>query len=70
MSDAERETAGIGSLPGDLHEAVHAFEQSDMVRDALGDTVFQWYVRNKQLEWHNYRSRITPWEIEQYLPLL
>lgn len=68
---AERRAAlGIGQLPEDLHEAVKELERSDLMRETLGEPVFNWYVRNKRMEWHDYRSRVTPWELEEYLPLL
>jgi glutamine synthetase len=70
MSDAERERLGIGSLPGDLAEAITCMEGSDMLRRALGDQVFEWFLINKKNEWNSYRSRVTPYELEEYLPLL
>jgi glutamine synthetase len=41
-----------------------------MVRRALGDQVFEWFLINKKNEWNSYRSRVTPYELEEYLPLL
>ncbi|MDH4139551.1 MAG: glutamine synthetase family protein [Coriobacteriia bacterium] len=70
MSDDERAERGIGQLPEDLHEAIEELESSELVRSALGEPVFNWYVRNKLMEWHTYRSRVTQWELEEYLPLL
>ena len=70
MSDSERARLGIGSLPGDLAEAITCMEGSDMLRRALGDQVFEWFLINKKNEWNSYRSRVTPFEIDEYLPLL
>ena len=70
MSDAERSKLGIASLPEDLYEAIECMEGSDMLRRALGDQVFEWFLLNKKREWDNYRSRVTPYEIEEYLPIL
>jgi len=42
----------------------------EMFRQALGDSVVDWFVRNKRAEWHSCRTRVTQWEIDQYLPLL
>ncbi|HEX9092754.1 MAG TPA: glutamine synthetase family protein [Coriobacteriia bacterium] len=70
MSDEERARLGIGSLPEDLYEAIKCMEGSEMLRRALGDQVFEWFLVNKKAEWHNYRSRVTPFEIDEYLPLL
>jgi len=70
MSDAERSKLGIASLPEDLYEAIKCMEGSEMLRRALGDQVFEWFLLNKKREWDNYRSRVTPYEIEEYLPIL
>ena len=70
MTDAEREAAGIDSLPGDLNEAIECFEQSSFVREALGDHVCEFLIRNKKAEWDEYKMMITPYELENYLPNL
>lgn len=70
MSDEERERIGIEALPEDLHSAIKITEQSEMVEKALGKQVFEWFIRNKKMEWDEYRTRVTPYELEKYLPLL
>jgi glutamine synthetase len=70
MSAAERSDCGIGMLPGDLDEAIVEMEKSDLVREALGDQVFEYILRNKKAEWMSYHTRVTPFELEEYLPLL
>lgn len=70
MSDARRGELGIGRLPGDLDEAIREMESSDLVRETLGDKVFEYFLRNKKAEWHDYHTRVTPFELEEYLPLL
>src|SRR5438034_7213991 len=70
MSEAERRAAGIESLPEDLHEAISVAEGSDLVRDVLGDHVFEYLIRNKREEWDAYKSYVTPYELERYLPVL
>jgi glutamine synthetase len=70
MSDEERRAAGIESLPEDLYEAIHIAERSDLVRDTLGDHVFEYLMRNKREEWDSYKAYVTPYELERYLPLL
>jgi glutamine synthetase len=68
MTDVERAAAGIDSLPGDLNEAIECFEQSSFVREALGDHVCEYLIRNKKAEWDEYKMMITPYELENYLP--
>ena len=70
MTQAERDACGIGTLPGDLDEAIVEMEKSELVREALGDQVFEYILRNKRAEWMNYHTRVTPYELEEYLPLL
>lgn len=70
MSDNERAERNIGRLPGDLNNAIKALEGNELLRETLGGPLFSWYVRNKKIEWDSYRSRVTPWEMEEYLPLL
>jgi glutamine synthetase len=70
MSEAERRAAGIESLPEDLHEAITAAERSELVREVLGDHVFEYLIRNKREEWDAYKSYVTPYELERYLPVL
>jgi glutamine synthetase len=70
MSEAEREKRGIGTLPPDLLEAIHLTEQSEVVRKALGDHVFQNFITNKKIEWDQYRTQVTEYELSKYLPIL
>ena len=70
MSEDERRAAGIESLPEDLYEAIGAVERSELVREALGDHVIEYLIRNKREEWDSYKAYVTPYELERYLPLL
>jgi len=70
MSEAERERRGIGMLPGSLWEAIQLTESSDMVRKALGDHVFDAFIKNKKIEWELYRAQVTDYELKRYLPVL
>ncbi len=70
MTDAERRAHGITSLPQDLAEAVSALEGSALLREVLGDYVFDFVIRNKRAEWAAYKAYVSPWEIERSLPVL
>ena len=70
MSEEERQALGIGSLPGDLWEAIKVSEKSALVKEALGEHVFQKFITNKKIEWENYRAQVTSYELERYLPIL
>jgi glutamine synthetase len=70
MDEAAREHAGITSLPGNLFEALQEVENSTLVREALGDHIFNKFIANKKIEWDKYRTHVTQYEIEKYLPIL
>jgi glutamine synthetase len=70
MSQEERDRRGIKQLPGSLLEAIQLTEKSRLVREALGDHIFEHFIANKKVEWDRYRIQITSYEIEKYLPLL
>ena len=67
MSMAEREALGIRNLPGTLGEALQALRQDDLVYNALGEHVFENFVKAKQIEWEQYAMRVHPWETGKYL---
>ena len=67
MTPEERAAEGIGSLPQNLAEAVTAMEESELVAEALGEHVFEYFIRNKRSEWMDYKSHVTPWELDRYL---
>jgi glutamine synthetase len=68
LSPKERAAAGVRDLPQSLAEALDAMEGSDLVREALGDHIFEWFLRNKRAEWADYKAQVTPFELERYLP--
>lgn len=70
MSEQRRSEMGIESLPGSLDEAIACTENSKVVREALGDHIFEKFLENKRIEWDQYRTQITTWELDKYLPIL
>ncbi len=70
LSDKEKKELRIASLPGSLIEAVEIAEKSEVVRKALGDHIFNNFVTSKKVEWDDYRTKVHPYEIEKYLPIL
>jgi len=70
MDEAAREQAGINSLPGNLFEAIQEVEKSELVRETLGDHIFNKFIDNKKIEWDRYRTHVSQYEIEKYLPIL
>ena len=70
MNPAERRAHGITDLPGNLYAAILETEKSKLVRDVLGDHIFNKFIENKKIEWDHYRTHISQFEIEKYLPRL
>ena len=70
MSDARRKELNIGALPGSLYEAIEATEGSALVRDTLGDHVFEKLIESKRIEWDRFRVHVSRYEVENYLPIL
>jgi glutamine synthetase len=70
MSEEERQKRGIGTLPASLWEAIQLAENSEVVRKALGEHVFQAFIQNKKIEWNQYRTQVTEYELKKYLPIL
>ena len=70
MSEEEKKRRGIGTLPASLWEAIQLTEESELVRKALGDHVFNAFIQNKKIEWDQYRTQVTEYELQRYLPIL
>lgn len=70
MTEDERENRGISTLPGNLAQAIALTEKSDLVKEALGDHVFHSFIENKKIEWDSYRTHISQYELDRYLPIL
>ena len=70
MSPRERKRKKIATLPGSLAEAIQLAERSELLRRTLGDHVFHTLLANKQIEWDEYRTQVTDYELKKYLPIL
>jgi len=70
MTEEERKEKGIRTLPSDLFEAIQEMERSEMVRQALGDHIFEKFLANKRIEWDSYRIYVSDFELKKYLPIL
>ena len=70
MSEASRKKHGIDSLPGNLLEAIQLTEKSALVKETLGDHIFEKFIENKKIEWDQYRIHVSQFELDKYLPIL
>ena len=69
LTEEERNKLNIESLPGSLAEAMHEFEGNEVIKNALGPVICDVFSRAKWAEVHEYRTRVTDWEISRYLEL-
>lgn len=58
---------GIEVLPGTLRSALDALSEDAVIQAALGDHIYQMYIRAKREEWEAYRTHVSNWELERYL---
>jgi glutamine synthetase len=70
LTDEERAAERVGRLPGTLAEALDAMESSELVAAALGEHLFEWFLRNKRREWDRYQRHVSRFELREYLPIL
>jgi len=70
MNPAERQAHGITDLPGNLYAAILETEKSELVRKTLGDHVFSKFIANKKIEWDAFRTHVSQFELDKYLPIL
>ncbi len=68
LSAEEAEKLGVTPIPRNLSDALDLMEQSELVNQALGDHIFEWFLRNKRNEWASYKTHVSQWELERYLP--
>ncbi len=67
LTDEERAAEGIIQLPQSLSDALDAMAKSELVAEALGEHIFEWFLRNKRQEWIGYKTQVTQFELDRYL---
>ena len=70
LDDDSAAQAAPVHLPTTLADALDTMQRSALVKDALGDHVFEWFLRNKRREWARYQQHVSRFELENYLPVL
>ena len=67
MTPGKRRAAGIENMPADLKEAVDCLVADEFLCSVLGEHITTKYVEAKMKEWENYTTRVSQWEIDEYL---
>ncbi|CAB4363112.1 MAG: type I glutamate--ammonia ligase [Actinobacteria bacterium] len=70
MDDQQLAQLGIDTLPQSLSDSLKVMEKSELVREALGEHIFEWFLRNKRSEWRGYKSHVSQFELNRYLKAL
>jgi glutamine synthetase len=66
MSDGQLTGAGISQLPQSLSEALAVMSRSELMKECLGDHIFEWFIINKKREWADYKTQVTQFELDRY----
>ena len=69
MTPAEKDAAGIASMPASLQEAMEELKNNPIAKETLGEHIFKKYCTTKEAEWDSYRISVTDWELESYLDI-
>jgi glutamine synthetase len=67
LDAAKLESRKIKQLPGTLREAIEELRKDEVIREALGDHIFERFVEAKTEEWDEYRTQVSAWEVDRYL---
>ncbi len=70
MTAEDRERNGIATLPDSLYAAIEQTEKSQIVKDTLGEGMFNKFLSNKRIEWESYCIQVSDYELQKYLPVL
>ena len=70
MDDSALIKLGIDTLPQSLSESLKVMERSTLVQEALGEHIFEWFLRNKRSEWRSYKTHVSQFEFDRYLRAL
>ena len=70
LTERERKSLGIEPLPKTLQEAISIAEDSELLAEALGEHVFDFFLRNKRKEWEEYRVQVSAFERDRMLPVI
>ena len=69
LTRRERRAMGYRDLPNSLDQALRNLERSEFMAEVLGEQVYEFFLRAKWQEWHDYTAQITPWEVDTGIDL-
>jgi glutamine synthetase len=69
LTQEQRDAQGIPSMPDNLHEAILCFKADPLMQKVLGEHAYGKYLEAKEIEWDEYKSQVTTWELKKYLAI-
>ena len=66
QKEFDKITSKTRKLPSNLHDAIVCAENNMLVKNVLGEKVFNEYAAIKQHEWEDYQNTVTDWELKKY----
>lgn len=70
LTEEEMKSMGVNCLPGSLVEAIEVAEESQLLKEVLGDHIYTNLIAAKKIEWDMYRQQVHEYEVKTYLPIL
>jgi glutamine synthetase len=70
LNDEERAKLGVVNLPSDLKEALDLFKESKLMKETMGDHIFNKFIELKTKEWDEFKTTVTQWEINKYIHMM
>lgn len=67
LTEDQKRDLGIKNLPASLSEALDELQTDEVIKEALGEHVYEYYMRAKRIEWDEYRTQVHNWEVDRYL---
>jgi len=68
-TDGERQRQISALLPATLGEALADLREDSLIRETLGDSIYEGFIEAKGIEWAEYRKQVHSWELDRYLPV-
>jgi glutamine synthetase len=69
QDESERLRPRARALPATLGEALEGLHEDALIRDTLGDSIYEGFLDAKSIEWTEYRRQVHSWELERYMPV-
>jgi len=70
LTKEQRESLGVENLPDNLKEAIDLLSEDKLMRETLGNHIFDKFIEYKNKEWNDFKKTVTEWEVNRYIHLM